>query len=190
MDYGPQTPTNTTTVATAVQRRWACHTRTVLPTDAYGRQRCNVVLSACSVVYLWYMSCGLSARERATKTDIFYRYVRTVQNRPHTEEPRKSSYPLPAEKNFEIPPRDLQCSDRAQTSTTGSGQPYCVDVVLGFRLKVLVRRDKFENRRKLTNIRIHTRLPFGEWDVSRGVTQAGMPQGKIINRHPAVPLVA
>ena len=33
-DYGPQTPMNTTTVATAVQRRWACHTRTVLPADA------------------------------------------------------------------------------------------------------------------------------------------------------------
>ena len=31
---------------------------------------------------------------------------------------------------------------------------------------------------------------FGEWDVLRGVTQAGMPQGKIINRHPAVLLVA
>ena len=42
VDYGPQTPMNTTTVATAVQRRWACHTRTVLPADAYGRQRCNV----------------------------------------------------------------------------------------------------------------------------------------------------
>ena len=47
VDYGPQAPMNTTTVATAVQRRWACHTRTVLRADAYGRQRCNVVLSAC-----------------------------------------------------------------------------------------------------------------------------------------------
>ena len=26
---------------------------------------------------------------------------------------------------------------------------------------------------------IYTRLAFGEWDVSRGVTQAGMPQEKI-----------
>ena len=32
----------------------------------------------------------------------------------------------------------------------------------------------------------NTRLPFGEWDVSRGVTQVDMPQGEIINRHPAV----
>ena len=71
MDYGPQTPMNTTTVATAVQRRWACHTRTVLPADAYGRQRCNVVLSACSVVYLWCMSWAVCSLERATKTDIF-----------------------------------------------------------------------------------------------------------------------
>ena len=34
------------------------------------------------------------------------------------------------------------------------------------------------------------RPPFGEWDVPRGVTQAGMPQRKIINRHPVVLLVA
>ena len=33
-----------------------CVTRTVLPADAYGRQRCNVVLATCSVVYRWYMS--------------------------------------------------------------------------------------------------------------------------------------
>ena len=32
---------------------------------------------------------------------------------------------------------------RAQNSTTGSGRPSCVDVVLGFWRKVLVRRDKF-----------------------------------------------
>ena len=50
-------------------------------------------------------------------------------------------YPLPAEKNFESPPRELQCSDRAQASTTGSGRPSCVDVVLGPSLKVLVRKD-------------------------------------------------
>ena len=52
------------------------------------------------------------------------------------------------EKDFECTPRELQCSDRAQTSTTGSGRASCIDVVLGFWLKVLVRRDKFENRRK------------------------------------------
>ena len=74
MGYGPQAPMHTTIlqwlyVATAVQRRWACHTRTVLPTDAYGRQRCNVVLSACSVVYLWCMSWAVCSLERATKTD-------------------------------------------------------------------------------------------------------------------------
>ena len=54
-----------------------------------------------------------------------------------------------------------------------------------FWLKVRVRRDMIHNRR-FTNTRIHTRLPFGEWDVSCGVTQAGKPQGKIINRNPAV----
>ena len=35
----------------------------------------------------------------------------------------------------------------------------------------------------------YARFPFVEWDVSRGVTSAGMPQGKGINRHPAVLVV-
>ena len=52
-----------------------------------------------------------------------------VQNRPYTEKPGKSSYPLPPEKNFESTPRELQSSDRAQTSTTGSGRPSSVDVL-------------------------------------------------------------
>ena len=65
------------------------------------------------------------------------------------QKPGKSSYPPPKKKNFERPRRELQCSDRGQTSTTGSGRPYCVVVVFGFWLKVLVRRDKFENRRKI-----------------------------------------
>ena len=42
---------------------------------------------------------------------------------------RNGPYPLPAENNFESPPRELQCSDRAQPSTTGSGRPSCVDVL-------------------------------------------------------------
>ena len=54
--------------ATAVQSRWACHTRTVLLVGAYGRQRCKVVTCACSVVYLWYMSWAVCSWE-GTKTD-------------------------------------------------------------------------------------------------------------------------
>ena len=131
VDDGPQTPMNTTTVATAVQRRWACHTWTVLPADAYGRQRWNVVLSAYSFVYLWYMFCGLCAREREQQKQTIFTGT-YVQNRPHTEKPGKSSYPLPAEKNFERTPLELQCSDRGQTSTTESGRPSCVDVLSVF----------------------------------------------------------
>ena len=33
------------------------------------------------------------------------------------------------EKDFECTPRELQCSDRAQTSTTGPGQSSCVDIL-------------------------------------------------------------
>ena len=148
VDYGPQAPMNTTTVATAVQRRWACHTRTVLPADAYGRQRCNVVLSALlSTCGTCPMGCAL-VREGNKNRQILPVRTYQVQNRPHIEKGGEPSYPLPAEENFESPPRELQFSDRAKTSTTGSGRPSCVDVVLGFWLKVLVRRDKFQNRRK------------------------------------------
>ena len=100
LDYGPQTPMNTTTaVATAVQRRWACHTRTVLPGGAYGRQRCNVVLSACSVVYLWcyVLGCVLVREGNENRQNLTGTYV---QNRPHTEKPGKSSYPLPKKKTL------------------------------------------------------------------------------------------
>ena len=140
---------NTATVATAVQRRWACHTRTVLPTDAYGRQRCNVVLCACSVVYLWCMSWAVCSLERATKTDIIVP-LRTYEIDLIRINPG-IVLSTPEKRNFKRPPRELQCSDRAQTSTTVSGRPSCVDVALGFWLKVLVRRDKFENRRKNHN---------------------------------------
>ena len=156
VDYGLQTRLNTT-VATALQRRWARHTRTVLPADAYGRQRWNVVLSAYSFVYLWYMFCGLCAREREQQKQTIFTGT-YVQNRPHTEKPGKSSYPLPAEKNLESPPRKLQCSDRAQTSTTGSGRPSCVDVrgvlAKSARTKRLSKTDEIFTKYRLSLIHI------------------------------------
>ena len=74
------------------------------------------------------MSWAVCSLARATKTDKNLAVRTYVQNKPHTEKPRKSSYPLPKKKNFDRPPRELQCSDRAQTSTTGSGRPSCVDI--------------------------------------------------------------
>ena len=128
MDYGPQTPINTTTVATAVQRRWACHTRTVLPADAYGRQRCNVVLSACSVVYLWCMSWAVCSLERATKTDKNLP-VRTYKIGLTQRNPENRLLHSQRIKNVECLPRELQCSDRAQTSTNVSGRASRVGVL-------------------------------------------------------------
>ena len=61
-----------------------------------------------------------------------------------------------------------------------------VSAYLAFCLTVRVRRDMIENGRKFTNIRVHVRLPVGEWGISRGVTQAGMPRGNINGRHPEV----
>ena len=146
MDYGPQTPMKTTTVATAVQRRWACHTRTVLPTDAYGRQRCNVVLCMfCCLPVVYVLGCVLVREGNKNRQFFTGTYV---QNRRLQRNPGNRLIHSRKKKNFERPPRELQCSDRAQTSTTGSGRPSCVDVVLWFWLKVLVRTDKFENRRK------------------------------------------
>ena len=65
--------------------------------------------------------------------------------------PGKSSYPLP-EKKKTLGARHASYSARIElTSTTGSGRPSCIDVVLGFWLEVLRRRDEFENRRKNHN---------------------------------------
>ena len=148
MDYGPQTPMNTTTVATAVQRRWACHTRTVLPADAYERQRCNVVLSARSVVDLWCMSWAVCSLERATKIDKFLP-VRTYKLGLIQRNPGNHLVHSQRKKNFERPAtRATVLGSSSKTSTTGSGRPSCVHVVFGFWLKVLVRRDKFQNGRK------------------------------------------
>ena len=100
MDYGPQAPMNTTTVATAVQRRWTLtYIRTVLPADAYGRQCCNVVLSAGSVVYLWCMSEAVCSFERATKTDKIL-VVNTYRVTPHAEKPGNCLNTLSAEKKL------------------------------------------------------------------------------------------
>ena len=153
VDYGPQAPMNTTTVATAVQRRWACHTRTVLPADAYWRQGCNVVLSACFIVYLRYMSCALCARERGQQKQTNFTGTYVPYKIGLTQ--RKPGNRTVSGKTFESLSRELQCSDRAQTSTTGSGRPSCVDVVLGFSLKVLVRRDKVPKQTKNSQIYVY-----------------------------------
>ena len=82
----------------------------------------HVLLATCGI------SPGLFARERAAKTDNFYcTYVRTkiglIQRNPGN---RLIHFHL---KNFESTPREVQCSDRTQSSTTGSGRSSCVDVL-------------------------------------------------------------
>ena len=95
---------------------------TVLPADAYERQRCNVVLSACYVIYLVYVpACVLVREGNKNRKNFTGTYV---QSSPHAENPGKSSYTLPTEKkSFERLPRELQrCSDGAPTSTDVSGR--------------------------------------------------------------------
>ena len=53
---------------------------------------------------------------------------------------------------FECTPRELQCSDRAQTSTTGSGRPSCVEV-LSVLAKSARTKSMIENRLKFHKYR-------------------------------------
>ena len=120
------------------------------------------------------MSWAVCSLERTKKTDKCLA-VRTYKVCP-IERTREIALSTPEKKNFERPPRELQCSDRAQTSTTGSERPSCVDVVTGFYLKVLVRRDKFENIRKFhkhTYIYMYiymSRLTHARKTISFGIT--------------------
>ena len=146
---------NTTTVSTAVQRRWACHARTVLSADAYGRHCCNVVLSACSVVYLWCISLAVCSCERA-KTDCARERgqqkqtilpVRTYKIGLTQRNPGNHLIHSPRKKTLRA--RHASYSARIELKPqpqVPDGLP--VSTRIAFWLKVLVRRDKFENRRK------------------------------------------
>ena len=116
--------------------------RTVLPADAYGRQRCNVVLSACSVVYLWCMSWAVCSLERATKT---YKIlpVRTYRVRPHAENPGNCLTHSRRKKTLSA--CHASCSARMELKprpTCPDGLP--VSAYLALCRKMLVRRDMFE----------------------------------------------
>ena len=130
---------------TAVQRRSV--TRMVLPAAGRGSVVTLSPVVACPV-HCYCCCCRWVIISPQKKTKIVC--AMKIKKR-FTETPGNRLIHSRKKKNFGRPPRELQCSDRAQTSTTGSGQPSCIDVVLGFWLKVLVRRDKFENRRKNHN---------------------------------------
>ena len=100
---------NTTTVATAVQRRWACHTRKALAADVYGRQRCNVVLSASSVVYV--RGCVLDKRGQQKQTK-YSRYVRTKE--ASYKEARKIVLSSPEKKKKKLSARHASSSARIE----------------------------------------------------------------------------
>ena len=131
--------------------------RTVLPADAYGRQRCNVVLSACSVVYLWcmslFMSWAVCSFERATKTDQALP-VRTYRVRLHAENPRNRLIHSQRKKTLSA------CHASYSARMELKLRPTCPDGLpvsgyLAFCRKVLIRRDKFERRPKISQIYIY-----------------------------------
>ena len=86
---------------------------------------------------------GLCAHDKATKTDKILP-VRTYKIGLVPINPGNRIIHS-RRKNFERTPRELQCSDRAQTSTTGCGRPSCVD-----GLGVLAKSAR-SNRRKFHN---------------------------------------
>ena len=146
MDYGPQAPMNTTTVATAVQRIWASHTYT----------RCYLLLlmggsivTSCSV-HVLLSTCGvcpgLCAREREQqKQKNFYRYVR--EKSASYRETREIVLSTPVGKKLRA--RHASYSARIELKPrpqVPDGLP--MSTYLAFWLKVVVRRDNFENRRK------------------------------------------
>ena len=139
----------------------------------------------CCLPVVYVLGCVL-VREGNKNRQIFYRYVRTCRVRPHAENPRNRLIYSQQKNYFERLPRELQCSDGAQTSTNVSGRASRVGV-LDILPKSARTKRYFRNKTIISQLyNMHIRLSFGEWDVSRGVTQAGMPQGKVINRHPAV----
>lgn len=137
VDCGPQAPIKP--LATAVQRKWMCHIRTVLSAGVATQQRCKVVLSACCL-------SGLRVHERG-KTDKILP-VPTYENRvrPHAEKSGESSYLLPRTHFFSIcharytvriaPKRRRACPAGLPLSTSSA-----------FRLKVRVRKDMLNKKK-------------------------------------------
>lgn len=112
----------------------------MLLVDAYARQRCNAVLSACSVVCVWYAGMSrLCDHElaRGRKTD---KHLRVSIRRPHADKPGNRLIHSRRKNKFDRLPRVLQCSDRAQTLTNVSGRASGVDVP-SVLPRVLVQRD-------------------------------------------------
>ena len=154
VDYGPQTPMNTTTVATALQRIWACHTRTVLPSDAYGRQRYNIVLCVfCCLPVVYVLGCVLVREGKKTDKKL---PVCTYKIGP--EKPGKSFIHSRRKKTLRAPCASysarIEFKPRPQVP---NGLP--VSMYFAFWLEVLVRRDMIRNRRKFHKYTYSCGLP-------------------------------
>ena len=135
---------NTTTVATAVQRNGrVTHARC-----------CLLMLMGGSVVCMFcclpVVCPGLCYHERKTKQTTFYRYVwvRTYKIGLIQRNPGNCLIHSRLKKNFERPPSygaRIELKPRPQFP---DGLPVSTYLRVVFWIKVLVARDKFENRRK------------------------------------------
>ena len=77
---------------------------------------------------------------------------REYKRTPHREHPGNRLGPPPPKTNFERTPRAPHCTDRAQTSTTGTGRP-SPSTSLPFVRTVRARRDMSKNRPKIHRYR-------------------------------------
>ena len=78
---------------------------------------------------------------------------------PCTETPRNRLIHSRRQRNFERTPRELQCSHRAPTSTTGSRRPPCVDELSVLAKNARTKRyDRKQTKMSRTHVDIHIRL--------------------------------
>ena len=109
------------------------------------RSNCEQSSTSCSIVANWFVvACSLHCcccclrlwsvlpaqsvqRMLSCKNTKNRTYVNL--GRPRAEIPGNRLLYSRRKKNCERTPREQQCSDRAQTLTTGSGRPSCVDVI-------------------------------------------------------------
>ena len=83
-------------------------------------------------------------------------------------------------RDFELPEHVPQISVRAHTCAQFSRGPPACPVTERKRKDPRAEEQKMPTSKKIHIVHSNTRLPFGEWGVPRGATQAGMPEGGMI----------
>ena len=123
--YAERSRTATATAERYLVRVDAMGDGSQVPSNAtrHSTRLCTTALAAAAVACLWVM---ISQKKKQKKNT----YMMKIKARC-TETPGNRLIHSRRKKNFERRPRELQCSDRAQTLTTGSGRSSYVDTLRG-----------------------------------------------------------